>query len=385
LLGARLPAAPQGQLAADGVTIVTTPANGTPSVVTGSLDGPGCPDVVYFEENGGAAGGRGLYDFISAAGSSSLRTTVAGSERLFGLATDAGGTVFGVDPLADSIYLVDLTSGTLTFLVGLVGVATVADITFDPISGQLYGAERNPPLNLYTIDLGSGVATTVGTLASVRSGLTFAPDGTLYGCALNGTLYVVDPLTAAETLVGSGGAGSLTLVEDGTVRPDGMIFVTDFDGDLFAIDPVTGIKTFAGTSGLGNGLLGIVPEPLAAAADEVVRLGSPPNPLALMPGLSSGPLIGSIWDPAIDHSSFFPGAIIDVLAVSSVALNAPSPFGTVLCNPSVLLAGVAGAAFPIPVPANCSLAGIPICLQGASTDGVSIVVTNAIDAVVGSF
>jgi len=386
-LAGRIPAlpTPQGHVAADGVTLIGSPVTGAPSLAPGALDGPGCPDVVYFEENGGTGGGRGLYDFVSATGTSSLRASVGGSERLFSMAVDAGGAVFGADPATDNLYLVDLTTGTVTFLVGLVGTATVADITFDPISGQLYASERNAPLNLYTIDLGSGVATIVGTMTSVRSGLTFAPDGTLFGCALNGTLYVVDPLTAAETLVGSGGAGSLTLVEDGTVRPDGTIFVTDFDGDVFAIDPVTGIKTFAGTSGLGSGLLGIVPEPMAAAAVEVVRLGNPPNPMALMPGLTSGPLVGSVWDPAIDHSSFFPGAIIDVLGLSSVAINAPSPFGTVLCNPTVLLADLAGAAFPIAIPANCSLAGIPLCAQGASTDGISILVTNALDAVVGTF
>ncbi|HEX5050802.1 MAG TPA: hypothetical protein VFZ65_03435 [Planctomycetota bacterium] len=380
---AALAAPPQGQLAADGVTILDAPGNGTPSVATAGVDGPGCADLVYFEENGGATGGRGLYDFISAAGTSTLRTAVGGAERLFSLAAAPGGTVFGVDPLADKIYLVDLTTGTLTFLVSLVGTSTVADITFDPVSGLLYGSERNAPLRLYTIDLGTGVATTIGTMLSARSGLTFAPDGTLYGCALNGTLYRIDPLTATETLVGGGGGP--TLVEDATVRSDGRLFVTDFGGGLYSIDPATGAIAPVGNSGLGSGLLGIVPEPLAVAAVESVRLGTPPNPMALVPGISSGPLLGATWDPAIDHSSFFPGALIDVLGLSTTAVNVPSPFGTLLCNPIVLLAGPAGAPFPLALPPNCAFAGFPICAQGASTDGVSILLTNALDVVVGSF
>ncbi|MEO6595903.1 MAG: hypothetical protein ABIP94_14215, partial [Planctomycetota bacterium] len=175
-----LPEAPQG-VAADGVTILNSPSNGTPWVAPGAVDGPGCADLVYFEENGGATGGRGLYDFISATGTSTLRTSVGGSQRLFGLAANPSGAVFGVDPLTDTIYLVDLATGTLTFIVSLVGTSTVADITFDPVSGQLYGSERNAPLRLYTIDLGTGACTTVGTFSTVRTGLTFAPDGTLYG------------------------------------------------------------------------------------------------------------------------------------------------------------------------------------------------------------
>lgn len=375
--------APQGQLAADGVTIVQAPSHGTPSAAPGGVDGPACADLVYFEENGGATGGRGLYDFVSATGGSSLRAPVGGTQRLFGMAVAPSGAVYGIDPTTDTIYLVDLVTGTLNFVVSLVGTSTVADITFDPITGQLFGSERNAPLQLYRIDLGTGFVTTVGTMSAVRSGLTFTPNGTLFGCTLNGTLYRVDPLTAAETLVGGGGGPGL--LEDATVRADGTIFVTDFDGDVFAIDPATGTNTLVGNSGLGNGLLGIVPGPLAVAAVETARVGVPPNAMALLPGLTSGPIVGATWDPAIDHSSFFPGAVLDVLGLSFVATNAPSPFGTLLCTPSVLFAGPAGATFLLGIPANCSLAGVAFTAQGASTDGVSILVTNALDVIVGTF
>lgn len=107
--------------------------------------------------------------------------------------------------------------------------------------------------------------------------------------------------------------------------------------------------------------------------------------MALLPGLTSGPIVGATWDPAIDHSSFFPGALLDVLGLSFVATNVPSPFGTLLCTPSVLFAGPAGAPFPLGIPANCSLAAVAFTAQGASTDGVSILVTNALDVIVGTF
>lgn len=370
-------------LAADGVTRITTAKPAFPAAAASSVAGPGCVDIVYFEENGGATGPRGLYDLVSATGISSLRSSVTAAGRLFSLAVDSGGVVYGIDPLSDNLYLVDLNSGSLIFLVTLVGTSTVADISFDPISGQLYGCERNSPYRLYTIDPGSGVVTIIGTMASVRTGLAFAPSGLLYGCSLSGTLFLIDPATAAETLIGGGGGPAL--LEDATVRADGTIFVTDFSGGLFSIDPATGANTLIGNSGLGTGLLGIVPDPLAVSSAQVVRVGAPANPVALMPGVSSGPVIGTTWDPVIDHSSFFPTALIDVLALSFVPVNVSSPFGTVLCNPDVLFAGVPGTPFQFILPANCSLAGLTFCAQGASTDGVSIVVTNGLDVVVGMF
>jgi hypothetical protein len=50
---AALPA-PQAQLAADRVTIVTSPPTVSPAVPPGSTDTPTCADLVYFEDNGGA-------------------------------------------------------------------------------------------------------------------------------------------------------------------------------------------------------------------------------------------------------------------------------------------------------------------------------------------
>ena len=53
--------------------------------------------------------------------------------------------------------------------------------------------------------------------------------------------------------------------------------------------------------------------PAAFDSLEIVRPGIPPNPSALRPGVTSGPVVGGTWDPYIDHSVFMPGAIIDVL------------------------------------------------------------------------
>ena len=126
-----------------------------------------------------------------------------------------------------------------------------------------------------------------------------------------------------------------------------------------------------------------------AAAVETVRLGTPPNPAAFLPGATSGPVLGAVWDPSIDHSSFLPGAVLDAVAVSSGSLNVATPAGTLLCSvvPSpVLVTTVPGTPFAIPVPADCSLVGASLCSQGGSVaaDG-TVALANALDLILGTF
>lgn len=124
------------------------------------------------------------------------------------------------------------------------------------------------------------------------------------------------------------------------------------------------------------------------ASSETVRLGSPPNPAALLPGQTSGPAIGATWDPLIDHAAFAPTAVIDVLVVTALPANQPSPLGTVLCDvsaPPLLFAGTPGVAFALPIPSSCGLVGGALCAQGASVDAGGIQLTNALDVVLGTF
>ncbi len=102
---------------------------------------------------------------------------------------------------------------------------------------------------------------------------------------------------------------------------------------------------------------------LTAPSSEVVRLGSPPNPAAFLPGVTSGPTICSTWDPVIDHTAFLPTAVLDVAILFGAPLNVPIDF-----------------------PADCTLVGAAACGQGASIDaGGTIQLTNALDIVIGTF
>lgn len=181
------------------------------------------------------------------------------------------------------------------------------------------------------------------------------------------------PVTVAGLASGAGGT-SLTVA----VPPDAG------PGDVLVR---------SGSGGSGASLSNAWPTDAKAcvasrAASETVRLGSPPNPDALRPGASRGPVIGEVWDPWVDHGSFFPSAGVDVLGIGLVPANQPSPIGTLLCDIGALpfvFSGAAGLPFSVPIPANCGLVGAPLCSQAGSTDGASIQLTNALDVVVGTF
>jgi hypothetical protein len=220
----------------------------------------GPPRLIYFDENGGPAGPRGLYDFDPSTGISTLRTPVDGSQRFFGLHVRPGtDTVYALAVLPTTLYTIDINSGATT-LIGPMGGDTIADIAFDPLTGTLYGVGRNAPYTLYSIDSATGAPTALRTLnESVRCGMVSDPSGQFYGFSIGGVLSSFDPATGATTLIGGTSVGSV--VEDAVFASDGQIYFTLFDGRLFRADPATGLNTFLGQSNLGTGLLGLIEEP----------------------------------------------------------------------------------------------------------------------------
>lgn len=130
----------------------------------------------------------------------------------------------------------------------------------------------------------------------------------------------------------------------------------------------------------------------AVASQQIVRAGSPPNPLAFLPNLTSPPAIGGTWDPVIDHTGFAPGAVLDAMLFSPVATNTTfAPLnGTLLCDVTqpgffVLLAPP-GSPLSLRLPDRCALVGYPACAQGASlTANLGAFLTNALDIVIGTY
>jgi hypothetical protein len=126
----------------------------------------------------------------------------------------------------------------------------------------------------------------------------------------------------------------------------------------------------------------------SVAASEVVRLGTPPNPLALLPGTKSGPVLGATWDPVIDHTTFLVNSVTDLLAFSATPTNIPTALGTVLCGatPFLILTTSPGTPFALPIPTDCSLVGAALCTQGVGIDAIfNIALTNALDITIGTY
>eukprot|EP00904_Undaria_pinnatifida_P001934 jgi/Undpi1/11741/HiC_scaffold_37.g14036.m1 len=123
-------------------------------------------------------------------------------------------------------------------------------------------------------------------------------------------------------------------------------------------------------------------------ASETVRLGSPPNPNLLLPGQTSGPALGAVWDPII--TPFVPNPLLDFLVITArTNANVQVPFasGTVLIDlgdPNLIYTFVpAGQAFSVSIPNNLVFLGTQLSTQGLSASPTLRQLTNALDIVVG--
>ena len=125
---------------------------------------------------------------------------------------------------------------------------------------------------------------------------------------------------------------------------------------------------------------------------EVRRVGVPPNPIALKPGVTTGPILGSTWDPIIDHTSFVADSVLDMILVSTAPSNRPlgAP-GTLLCDVSLQLfpplSTLPGTSFSLAIPDQLHvLLGLDLYTQGASLDSSGAFhLTNALDLTLGLF
>jgi len=254
----------------------------------------GATTLFFFDEEADGEGGTtGFYTFDTETGAVSLVAVVTGGSRFFSLARrPSDGAVFGLDVFPStasaSIYTVDFDTGVIQFVVQATLPPEgngIADITFDPLTGDLLAIDRAFSL-LYSVDLTTGVLTTIGDagagfLRPPRAALTFAPDGSLFAFSAdvqgdNGTLFSINPANANATLVGNGGPVPLTL-EDGTFARDGIFYVSDFDGRIHRVDTSTGVRTTIGNTALGPGLSGLIAAEFVQSIAIDIKPGSDPN------------------------------------------------------------------------------------------------------------
>jgi hypothetical protein len=129
--------------------------------------------------------------------------------------------------------------------------------------------------------------------------------------------------------------------------------------------------------------------PVSVQATETIRLGDPPNPNAFLPGVTSGPIVGRIWDPVV--SAFHHGAFVDFVGVDlGGPINVPTQWGRLLIwpppGPQLFFNFSPGTPFALAVPPECGLVGVPAWSQGGSVAaGPSIALANGLDLVLGTY
>ncbi|MFK7739375.1 MAG: hypothetical protein AB8H80_03555 [Planctomycetota bacterium] len=121
-------------------------------------------------------------------------------------------------------------------------------------------------------------------------------------------------------------------------------------------------------------------------ASETIRNASPQNPSQLLPGQTSGPVIGQTWDPKVT-SSLPAWSRIDFLVLTSPS-NISWPFlgGKLLVDPNYTLFQKwvpGGQTIPVPLPNSLAAIGFEFSSQAVAFDANYFELTNAIDAVVG--
>ncbi|UCG52210.1 MAG: T9SS type A sorting domain-containing protein [Candidatus Latescibacterota bacterium] len=109
-----------------------------------------------------------------------------------------------------------------TIVIGPTGKGPISGLAWDETAGIMYGItgcwQVYRPAELVTIDLATGLATTIGVTGISAGSLEFGPDGMLYAGGNNqdgGNLYQIDPSDGTATLIGPTGfpgVSGLTLV-----------------------------------------------------------------------------------------------------------------------------------------------------------------------------
>ncbi len=163
------------------------------------------------------------------------------------------GTLYAMDDATNSLYTIDPNSYALT-LVGYTGVSTgdFGDLAYNPSGGAAYWVPGRGNDNLYTLNLGTGSATLVGSHGiDDLFALAYDPaTNMLYGDATSGNFYSLSTSTGKSTLIGSNGIYPGGLTYNSTTGQ--LVLVGAGDGSFYSINPATGAATKLGNPGFLN-------------------------------------------------------------------------------------------------------------------------------------
>jgi hypothetical protein len=178
----------------------------------------------------------------------SLAMSARAQNNVYAVEFNTGNNGFGV---------INLMNGTFTEIADL-GSTLYNDIAYAP-NGSLFGIANNGT-SLVTFDKTDGTVTTVTNLnVPGLESIAFDPnDGVLFGAAQNG-LYTIDPTTGASSFVGSfGNPYNLNLAQNIRFDSDGNLYLSNTSGntDIYRVNTDNGNATFVGeVTGYANLIL----------------------------------------------------------------------------------------------------------------------------------
>ncbi len=150
------------------------------------------------------------------------------------------------------LYNLNVATNTST-LIGNSGMGVMFDIALDPTTSILYGITSSGLVT--TINTSTGIATGIGTAGAFVNGLTFDSTGTLFGSG-GRSLFTIDLDTGSATTVGNTGYNS-----SGDIAFDSLgnlyLSATSVGNDrLIAVNSLTGAGSLIGDTGF-SGVYGL--------------------------------------------------------------------------------------------------------------------------------
>lgn len=150
----------------------------------------------------------GLLYSVSTATGAATPVGLTGRGNIEGLAFD-GSTLLGISFSANpTIFSINTATGATTNVVNVMGVSGVARAMTVLDSNHVLVADDSSSTFLESIDLTTGVDTTIGAMGPGGQfilAMAIATDGKLYALGSSGNEYIVDMNTAALTTVGNTG------------------------------------------------------------------------------------------------------------------------------------------------------------------------------------
>jgi sugar lactone lactonase YvrE len=226
--------APAGPVAAIGTLTEIARGMGTPDDVTVGADG-----TIYFSD----LGANGVLALTPDG------TVTLVSPRMHepeGIAVLGDGTLIVAEQGTNKLYRLDPTTQQLTLWYAIGNRTTNAGIdglSADPTTGDLLIPD-SPTGRLLRLSADGQKLTEIASGFRRPTGITLAPDGTLYVCDEFGpAIYRLTLDSAGRAQTKAQLVARLPLPDDVLLSPDGTLVVNSLAGTIWQIDPVTGKQT----------------------------------------------------------------------------------------------------------------------------------------------